>query len=72
MPWGFLIPYLHMVKRLSRVLDHAEVQGSGDVGNLGIGDAGAVQIGGVAEAFGYSWYFWVFNTEFLKTFDCFL
>lgn len=54
MPWGFLIPYLHMVKRLSRVLDHAEVQGSGDAGNLGIGDAGAVQIGGVAEAFGYS------------------
>lgn len=54
MPWGFLIPYLHMVKRLSRVLDHAEAQGSGDAGNLGIGDAGAVQIGGVAEAFGYS------------------
>lgn len=50
MPWGFLIPYLHMVKRLSRALDHAEAQGSGDAGNLGIGDAGAVQIGGVAEA----------------------
>ena len=50
MPWGFLIPYLHMVKRLPRVLDDAEAQGSGDAGNLGVGDTRAVQIGGVAEA----------------------
>lgn len=47
-PWGFLIPYLHMIKRLSWVLDHTEAQGSGNAGDLGVGDAGAIQVGGVA------------------------